>query len=55
MTKYTKTWEILQAMGRLWSVSDCEDLVGVTWYFSDSVKSEWGFLTGGGEVGFGGY
>ena len=35
-----------------WRVSDCEELVGVTWRVSDSVKNLWGFLTGDDGVGF---
>jgi len=29
-----------------WRVSDCEELVGVTWRLSDSVKNWWELLTG---------
>jgi len=31
----------------MWKVSDFEELVGVTWNSSDSVKNLWGLLTGG--------
>ena len=33
-------------VGRLWRVSDCEELVGVNWRLSDSVKNWWGLFTG---------
>ena len=39
----------------LGGLSDCEELVGVTWRVSDLWRIKWELLTGGGEVGFGGY
>jgi len=44
MTKYTKTWGILQGIGKIVRVSDCEELVWEVNHTTECVTDPFSFV-----------